>query len=103
MKTNIITEYSKFKTDVCISIDSNIKTDGDIGMSEIPAGKYAVAEFEIDASEYEQAWDIVYSDWLPKSGFQPDERCCFERYLNNPKTHPKNKHIIEVCIPVTVM
>jgi len=98
-----ITDFSKFKTDVSISVEANTKADGDIGISEIPAGQYAVAEIEIDATEYEQAWDLVYSDWLPISGYQPDEGCCFERYLNNPETHPTKKHIIEICIPVKAM
>jgi len=95
-----ITEFSKFKADACISVEPTTVGSGDIGISTIPAGKYAVAQFEIDASEFEQAWDSVYSHWLPESGYQPDDRCCFERYLNDPNTHPKNKHIIEVCIPV---
>ena len=95
-----ITDFSKFKAYVCISVKADTKDDGDIGISKIPGGKYAVAQFEIDADEYEQAWQLIYSEWLPKSGFQPDERCCFERYLNDPKMHPKNKHILEVYIPV---
>ncbi|MDH5325467.1 MAG: AraC family transcriptional regulator [Gammaproteobacteria bacterium] len=95
-----LTDYAKFKADVCISVDSNTKPDGEVGVSIIPAGAYAVASFEIDGDEFEQAWDLVYSEWLPSSGYQPDERCCFERYLNDPKLHPKNKHVIEVCIPV---
>ena len=95
-----ITEFSKFKADVCISVEAGTTGSGDIGISVIPAGKYAVAQFEIDGSEFEQAWDSVYSNWLPESGYQPDDRCCFERYLNDPNTHPTNKHVIEVCIPV---
>jgi len=95
-----ITDFSKFKADVCISVNAGTKADGDIGVSNIAGGKYAVAQFEIDINEYEQAWQLIYSEWLPNSGFQPDERCCFEKYLNDPKMHPKNKHIIEVYIPV---
>ncbi len=95
-----ITEFSKFKADACLSVEPNTKPDGEIGISAIPAGKYAVAQFEIDGSEYEEAWEMIYSDWLPESGFQPDERYCFERYLNDSKMHPEKKHIIEVCIPV---
>jgi len=98
-----ITEFSKFKTDACISVDNNTEGSGEIGISIIPAGKYAVAKFEIDGSEFEQAWDLIYSEWLPQSGFQPDERCCFEKYLNDPKKHPKNKHIIEVHVPVKAL
>lgn len=43
------------------------------------------SDVEIDGSEYEKAWETVYSDWLSNSGFQPDERYCFERYLNDIK------------------
>ena len=63
-------------------------------------GKYAVAQFEIDENEYEQAWELVYREWLPNSGYQPDDRSCFEQYLNDPKQHPQKKHVIEVYLPV---
>lgn len=95
-----ITDFSKFKADVCMSIDSQVKPEGEVGITTIPAGKYAIAHFEINGDEFEQAWDLIYSEWLPNSGYQPDERCCFERYLSDPKQHPQGKHIIEVCIPV---
>ena len=95
-----LTDFSKFKADICISVDLGTKSEGEVGVSIIPAGKYAVASFEIEGDEFEQAWDLVYSEWLPSSGYQPDERCCFERYLNDPKMHPKNKHQIEACVPV---
>lgn len=98
-----ITDFSKFKADICISVAAGTKGDSGISISHIAGGKYAVAQFEIDADEYEQAWQLVYSEWLPKSGFQPDERCCFERYLNDPKTHPNNKHILEIHIPVKAL
>ena len=98
-----ITEFSKFRADVCISVNPDTKAEGEIGISIIPSGKYAIAHFEIDGSEFEEAWDVLYSRWLPNSGFQPDERPCFERYLNDPKVHPKNKHIIEICIPVKAL
>jgi AraC family transcriptional regulator len=95
-----LTDFSKFKADVCVSVEPFTKGDGEVGVSSIPGGKYAIAGFEIDANEYEQAWELMFREWLPQSGYQPDNRCCFERYLNDPKTHPQNKHIIEVCIPV---
>ncbi len=95
-----ITEFAKFKSDVSISVAADTKADGEVGISVIPAGKYAVAQLEINVDEYEQAWELVYSHWLPNSGFQPTNNFCFERYLNDPKMHPTNKHIIEVCVPV---
>lgn len=95
-----LTDFSKFQADVCISLDKVVKSEGEIGVSTIKAGKYAVATFEIDSEEFEQAWDLVFRDWLPQSGFQPDDGFCFERYLNDANQHPQGKHAIEVCIPV---
>jgi AraC family transcriptional regulator len=67
---------------------------------EIPGGKYAVAKFEILPNQYADAWNMVYGGWLPQSGYQPDDRPCFELYLNDPKTHPEGKHIFEIYAPV---
>jgi len=66
----------------------------------IAAGKYAMAHFELDASQYQQAWNFVFGKWLPDSGYQPDDRPSFELCLNNPKDHPEGKHIVDICIPV---
>ena len=96
-----ISEFDTFKSDVCISVPPGSKSDGDIGTCLLPAGKYAMASFEINADEYQQAWDIIYSDWLPGSGYMPDDSCAFEEYLNDPNQHPQNKHFIKIYIPVT--
>ncbi len=38
--------------------------------------------------------------WLPSSGYQPDDRQCFEMYLNDPEQHPQKKHLVEIWEPV---
>ncbi len=95
-----ITDFSQFKADVCITVEPGTQADGEIGVTTIAGGKYAVAQFEIDADQYEEAWNFMFTVWLPQSGFQPDDRCCYEKYLNDPKRHPQNKHFLEVAIPV---
>jgi AraC family transcriptional regulator len=39
-------------------------------------------------------------EWLPESGYQPDDRPAYELYHNDPKTHPQGKFIIDICMPV---
>jgi len=34
------------------------------------------------------------------SGYQPDDRMCYEVYLAEPENHPEGKFIIEICEPV---
>lgn len=95
-----ITDEEKLRISVGISVPKNTEVDGEIGKMILPAGEYAIARFEIDADEYESAWDAVYGGWLPESGYQPADSPCFEWYHNDPKQHPEGKHVLDICIPV---
>jgi len=95
-----ITEADKLRLDVCLTIPEDTKVDGEVNKTKIPGGKYAVAKFEIDPSQYGEAWGAVYGGWLPESGYQPADGPSFEHYLMDPKEHPEGKHVFEICIPV---
>jgi AraC family transcriptional regulator len=95
-----VTDESKLRTSVCITVPEDTKVEGEVGKMVIPGGKYAVAHFEILENEYEDAWNALYGTWLPDSGYQPDDRPPFELYLNDPKEHPKHKHIVDIYMPV---
>lgn len=97
-----ITDKDKLRTDVSITVPPDTKVDGEIGKTIIPAGKYAAARFEIPADRYQDAWNAVYAGWLPESGYQPASGPCYELYLNDPKTHPEGKNIVEICLPVCI-
>jgi AraC family transcriptional regulator len=98
-----ITAQAKLRVDACITVPSDTVVEGEIGKTVIPGGNYAVAHFELTAQEYQQAWDLVFGEWLPQSGYQPDDRPCYELYLNNPEEHPEHKHIVDICVPVKLM
>ncbi len=95
-----ITDESRLRTDACITVPEDTQVEGEIGKARIPAGKYAVAHFEITPDQYQDAWNAVYGGWLPESGCQPEDGPCYELYLNDPKQHPEGKHIVDICIPV---
>jgi AraC family transcriptional regulator len=38
--------------------------------------------------------------WLPQSGYQCDDKPCYELYLNDPKQHPEGRCIVDICVPV---
>jgi AraC family transcriptional regulator len=95
-----ITDPEKLRTDCCITVPSDTEVDGEIGKAAIPAGLTAMAKFELAADEYEGAWNFVYGQWLPQSGYQPDDRPCYELYHNNPDEHPEGKCIVSICVPV---
>ncbi|UCH95933.1 MAG: AraC family transcriptional regulator [Candidatus Aminicenantes bacterium] len=95
-----VTDEAKLRTDVCITVPEDTAVEGEIGKMKVPGGKFAVAHCEVSADEYEDAWNMLMGGWLPESGYQPDDRLCYELYLNDPKEHPENKHIVDICLPV---
>lgn len=95
-----ITDDKNLRVSVCISAPRDLQVSGEIGKMEIPAGTYAMAHFEINGDQFQAAWDYVCGEWMPKSGYQPDDGPCFELCLNDPKEHPQHKHIVEICVPV---
>ncbi len=95
-----ITDAEKQRLSAGITVPEATEVSGEIGKLTLEAGAYAVAQFELDSTEYADAWNAVYGGWLPKSGYQPDDRPPYERYLNNPEEHPEGKCLVNICIPV---
>jgi AraC family transcriptional regulator len=95
-----ITSEDRLRISACITVPDDTSAEGEVGRMAIASGKCALARFELDQSEYQAAWDYVFGTWLPESGYQPDDRPCFELYHNDPKDHPEGKSIVDICVPV---
>ncbi|ASL65780.1 TPA: AraC family transcriptional regulator [Bacillus cereus] len=95
------TEDYHLRTSLCITIpDASAVETNDIGIMIIPSGKYAVGHFEIFQDEYKGAWDFIYGEWLQNSGYKPRDLYPFEVYRNDPKQHPKHKHLVDIYVPI---
>lgn len=95
-----VTDESKLRCSACITIPKETRVEGEVGKMTVPGGLFAVAHVEISGDEYGAAWDKLMGEWLPESGYQPDDRLCYEVYLNDPDQHPQHKHIVEICEPI---
>lgn len=95
-----ITEASKLRTSVCISVPEDTQVSGEVGKMAVPAGRYARLRFELLPTDYQAAWETVYGSWLPDSGYQPVDAPPYEQYLNDASKHPEGKAIVEICLPV---
>nr|TKG94008.1 AraC family transcriptional regulator [Puteibacter caeruleilacunae] len=94
-----VTEINKVRQSACITVDEDVKTEGEIGKMNIPGGKYFVGHFEISALEFQQAWDSACMG-VAERGFQPTDGSPYELYHNNHEEHPEKKFIVDICIPV---
>jgi AraC family transcriptional regulator len=95
-----VTDPEQLSSSACITAPEDIKVTGDMGKMTIEPGQYAVARVEIAQEEFDQAWNALLRDWIPDSGFEPDDRPCYEIYLNDPQFHPDHKFIVDLCEPV---
>lgn len=96
-----ITDEDKLRTSICLSVPEETKVNGEVGKMKVAGTDYAIVSFELGGPEdYQKAWNYVFSEWLPTSGFQPDNYPSFELYLNNPEEHPEKIHIVDIYVPV---
>lgn len=95
-----ITIDAKLRVDACISVPEGTSAHGEVGTMVVPGGRFAVGRFELGEQEYGQAWSTIMAGWLPDSGYQPDDRLCYELFHNDCSTHPERKAIVDICVPV---
>ncbi len=81
-----VTPVDKCRYTASVVIGENIQVNQPFSLSEIPKGKYAVLYFKGTPEETIKAQLSIYSDWLPDSGFEPDNFPMLERYLNDART-----------------
>ena len=92
-----ITSSDKLRMSVCITVPPATKVDGEIGKMELEAATCMIARFEVGPQEFGEAWNWVYGEWLPTSGYQPDDKPCYEMYPEEPKN---GKFVVDICVPV---
>jgi len=92
-----IADEHKLRTSVCISAPQKVKVDGNLGKMTIQKGKYVVARFMVRADEIKKSWDWLMGFWFPMSGYQPDDKVCFEQYHD---ASVDGTFTIDICVPV---
>ena len=92
-----ITEETKLRTSVCVTVPEDTKVDGEIGKMKLEGGQYAIGRFKVKTDEFQLAWDTMCGQWLPESGYLPDDKPCFEMY---PEEMKEGVHTVDICIPV---
>lgn len=90
-----ITPAEKLRVSACVSVPAGTQGERDVSLMEIPAGRSAVARFSLQKSEYAAAWNWLMGEWLPASGYQPDDRPCYEVYFSQPEDPVQRVDIVQ--------
>ncbi|WP_075344724.1 AraC family transcriptional regulator [Tenacibaculum agarivorans] len=94
-----VTQTSKVRFSTCVTICKNINTDGEIGQHNLKKGIYSIGHFEIKAEEISKAWKSMCI-WVIENGYEFRDADYFEVYHNDHRTHPEQKFIMDICIPL---
>jgi AraC family transcriptional regulator len=97
-----ITDLDKVRQSAGIVVHSDVKPEGEFGKLTVPKDKYAVGRFEIEVTEFKQAWDAMCI-WVSESGYQPSDGNPYELYHKDPESHPEHKFELDICIPVKTL
>lgn len=75
------TQPERCRYDACVVVpESFTATDPDYRIEAVTGGRYLCYHFAGRSTDIDPAWDRVYSEWLPDSGYQPDDRPNLELY-----------------------
>jgi AraC family transcriptional regulator len=94
-----ITAAERCRYDAAVVVPADFGPDRWVNVTDVPGGRYAVAAFTGTAHDITGAWDRVFRAWLPTSGFEPDDRLCYEIYRGDP-TVRGDRFRCELCLPV---
>jgi len=94
-----ITSPDKVRTSAGMILNQPVKADGDVSLTTIEKGKFAVGHFTINRSEFGTIWSNMYK-WVNENGYQTTDRACFEIYRNDYRLHPEKKFILDLYVPI---
>src|SRR3546814_9227603 len=68
----------------------------------LPAARCAVLEYTGPYSEIEAAYNWLFSQWLPASGYETLDFPMWEEYVNDPKTTPAAELKTRIYLPLEI-
>ena len=95
-----ITAEDQLRYDACITVDREVAPEGEVGVTTIAGGKYAVFTHQGPYERLSDTYREIFGAWLPGSGTRLREVPSFEIYLNSPDQVKPEELRTEICIPI---
>ncbi len=97
-----VTAPEKCRYDAAAEIGKNFVPSTGARIDTVPGGLYARTRYKGQPADMPAAWDRLLREWLPESGYQLDNRPCFE-FMGPDCAGDESTGECEcdLCIPVT--
>lgn len=97
-----VTAPSKCRYDAGAEVGKNFVPSSGARLDTIAGGLYARTRYKGMPKDMPAAWDRLLREWLPESGYQLDNRPCFEYYgLDCAGDEATGECECDLCIPIT--
>ncbi|GKS13051.1 AraC family transcriptional regulator [Paenibacillus chitinolyticus] len=88
--------------DACVTLPPGFEREGHTGVSfkKLEGGSYGRYAFYDTVDKLALAYANLYGNWLPRSGYEADDRYALEFCMNDPFRDPEGKAKVDLYIPV---
>jgi len=94
------TPAERLRSDAGVAVAGDAPLPPELAEHRLPAGRYAKI---VHVGSYEtlgDTWARFRNEWLPESGRGVRPSPSYERYVNDPRTTPKEKLVTEIYVPI---
>jgi AraC family transcriptional regulator len=95
-----VTPADKLRYDACITVPTRVVGEGEFGVTDLPAGRYATTIHEGPYSGLNETYSRIYGGWFAMQGLEPGPAPCVEFYLNSPEDTAPEDLLTEVYVPI---
>lgn len=95
-----ITSLNRCRFHACMTIDRDVKPEGEIGVQSLDGGLYAIFTMKGAYSGLSDIYNAIYSEWLPNSEYRLRNSSSYEKYLNTPGRVKDEELLTEIYIPI---
>lgn len=95
-----VTPPEKIRYDACLTIDTDVRPEGEVGVQEIPGGRYAVTLHQGPLEKLADTYATLCGQWMPSSGGEMKDSPSVEVYLNDPEKTPPEEIKVEIQMPL---
>jgi AraC family transcriptional regulator len=96
-------QESVCRYDACVTLPGGFEREAHRKEAEfktLSGGLYAVYSYYDTVDRFVLAYDSMFSVWLPRSGYEADDRPCLEYCLNDPAQDPEGKCRVDLYVPI---
>ena len=95
-----ITSAKKIRYDACVTVNEEVRANGEIGVQTIAGGDYAVLTHFGPYQKLGVSYSQLLGQWLPRSGRGLRMIPCFEIYFNSPENTEPEDLITDIYAPL---